>query len=440
MKKRIIVLLLAVLLVFPVLVFAGGEQEAAPADGGKKYDGVELTFLIQGGAEYDIANQAGQTFMEAMAEEFHQATGATVKIVGAPWENLMPKIINDVTTGANQFDGGLYDIEFQYSIEQYLEPLDDYIARSGYDMTGFVQPVYDYGVWSSSGKRYGLPMTAGAMAIVYRTDLIDKLPDTWDGYWAMVDRLKAEGKVKYPITLPGVSAQLVKMFLCYFWATGDATVSSDWKVNINNKNGLYAINQLKKTIMDYTAPGTLGYDNPDAANEFVKGDAALYQNWLGFIVPSLVNPDANAAIRDKWAVGPFPQGGTGNFVQHNMIIMNASKNKQAAFDYIALCTSKENQVRYMLDFGGQSARAYALTHPDVLAAHPWQAGFKQVLDNGRPIFPGIPYWLEMFVSLADGLGRYFSGEIQDPQEALDIVAGKWETLFEENPLSFTYQE
>ena len=63
-----------------------------------------------------------------------------------------------------------------------------------------------------------------------------------------------------------------------------------------------------------------------------------------------------------------------------------------------------------------------------------------VLNNGRPIFPGVPYWLEMFMSLAEGLGSYFSGEVSDPQEALDTIAAKWEKLIAENPLDFEYKE
>ena len=63
-----------------------------------------------------------------------------------------------------------------------------------------------------------------------------------------------------------------------------------------------------------------------------------------------------------------------------------------------------------------------------------------VLDNGRPIFPGIPYWLELFMGLAEGLGSYFSGEVADPQEALDNIADRWQKLIDENPLDFAYNE
>ena len=439
MKTKLVVLFLVLVLIVPLSLFAS-TKEKAPAEGGKKYEGVTITFLIQGGAAYDIANVSGKTYLQAMAEEFQELTGCEVKLVGAPWENLMPKIINDVTTGANQFDGGLYDIEFQYSIRPYCLQINDFIEETGYDMDGFLKPVYRYGEWSGEGIRYGLPLLPGIAPIVYRTDLVDGIPKTWKEYNAMLEKLQQEGDVKYPLTLPGVSAQLVKMWLCYYWSTGDVTISEDWKVRINNENGLWALKEFEYVIKNFCAPGVLGYDNPDAANEFVKGDAALYANWLAFILPALNNPDENAAVRDKWDVGPFPEGGTGNFVQHNMIIMKESKHPDAAFDYIAYCTNEENMKRALLDWGVDVARASVLNDPDVLEKFPYYQGYSVVLDNGRPIFPGIPYWLELFMGLAEGLGSYFSGEVADPQEALDNIADRWQKLIDENPLDFAYNE
>ena len=160
----------------------------------------------------------------------------------------------------------------------------------------------------------------------------------------MLDQVKASGKVKYPVTLPGVPAQLVKMFLAYFWSTGYATISADWKPQINDKNGLWAIGQLDKVIKGYAAPGTLGYDNPDAANEFVQGNAALYLNWLAFILPSLMNDDKNGDVKGKWTLAKFPSGGTGNFA-HSFIIMKSSKNPQATFDFIASRIQGEHDPR-----------------------------------------------------------------------------------------------
>ena len=85
MKTRIRIVVVLACIAFPLVLFAAG-----------KYNGVNLTFLIQGGASYDIANASGKTYLAAMADEFKSETGASVTIVGQPWENLMPKIMTDV--------------------------------------------------------------------------------------------------------------------------------------------------------------------------------------------------------------------------------------------------------------------------------------------------------------------------------------------------------
>jgi multiple sugar transport system substrate-binding protein len=430
MKTRVRFVVVLACILFPLALFAAG----------KKYDGVNLTFLIQGGAAYDIANESGKTYMATMAEEFKAETGASVTIVGQPWENLMPKIMTDVQSGAGQFDGMLFDIEFQYTIYPYLLKIQPFIDKAKFDMTGFVQPVYKYGEWAGKGNRYGIPLTADVMPIIYRTDVVKSVPNTWDGFYKMLDQVKASGKVKYPVTLPGVPAQLVKMFLAYFWSTGDSTISADWKPQINDKNGLWALGQLDKVIKGYTAPGTLGYDNPDAANEFVAGNAGLYLNWLGFILPSLLNDDKNGSVKGKWTLAKFPSGGTGNFTQHSFIIMKSSKNAQATFDFIAKCTSKESMIRAQLDYGIDVSRESVLKDAKVLAKLPYESAYADVLNAGKPVFPAVPYWLELFIALADGLSQYYSGQVTQPQAALDNIAAKWQGIIQANPLSFAYKE
>ena len=44
-------------------------------------------------------------------------------------------------------------------------------------------------------------------------------------------------------------------------------------------------------------------------------------------------------------VAQFPENGTGNLTQHNLDIFDASKNADAAFEYIAYCTGLDNAKR-----------------------------------------------------------------------------------------------
>jgi hypothetical protein len=96
--------------------------------------------------------------------------------------------------------------------------------------------------------------------------------------------------------------------------------------------------------------------------------------------------------------------------------------------------------RAVLDFGIDVSRESVLKDPGVLAKLPYEAGYADVLNAGKPVFPGVPYWLELFVALADGLSQYYSGQVKEPQVALDHIAAKWQDLIQSNPLKFAYQE
>ncbi|MEZ4731505.1 MAG: extracellular solute-binding protein [Caldilineaceae bacterium] len=405
---------------------------AAAADtAGKQYDGITLRMLTQAGADYEAP-------FRAWATEFTNETGAQVEFEFAPWEQLMPKVQADLASGSPQFDLFCNDIEFQYTIWPNLEPINDFLANSDYDMEGFFDPIYNYGegIAGNTGVRFGLPIVSGVSLVFYRKDLIETFPTTWADYEAMLaantnDTMKG-------LSFAGVTAQLVKLFLARYWSQGDPLLTPDWKPLINSEKGVKALTMLKDHMANYAPEGILAWDNPEAANAFVAGEVAVYEGWGGFILPSLNDP-AKSKVVDQWAIAPYPENGTGNFVQHNVVMMNTSQNKQAAFDLMAYLTQASKQKEGAINYGITPARKTIFSDPDVVAAVPYMPDYSTVLDRGRPFAPGVPQWLEMFIAVGEGASKALSDQAE-PQAALDEVATKWEELFAQNPLEFEYKE
>lgn len=404
---------------------------AAAGTAGKKYDGVTLRMLTQAGADYEAP-------FRKWAEEFTGETGAAVEFEFAPWEQLMPKVQADLASGSPQFDLFCNDIEFQYTIWPNLEPINDFLSSSDYDMEGFFDPVYNYGegIAGNTGVRFGLPIVSGVSLVFYRKDLIETFPTTWADYEAMLaantnDTMKG-------LSFAGVTAQLVKLFLARYWSQGDALLTPDWKPLINSEKGVKALTMLKDHMTNYAPAGILAWDNPEAANAFVAGEVAVYEGWGGFILPSLNDP-AKSKVVDQWAIAPYPENGTGNFVQHNVVMMNTSQNKQAAFDLMAYLTQTAKQKEGAINNGITPARKAVFSDADVVAAVPYMPDYSAVLDRGRPFAPGVPQWLEMFIAVGEGASKALSDQAE-PQAALDEVAAKWEDLFKQNPLEFEYKE
>jgi multiple sugar transport system substrate-binding protein len=284
--------------------------------------------------------------------------------------------------------------------------------------------------------RYGLPLIVGVSVLFYRTDLIPQLPTTWAEYEKVLAANTGGGK--YGLSFAGVPAQLVKLFLARYWSQGDALLTPEWKPLINSEKGVKAAQMLLDYSKKYAPPGVLAWDNPDASNAFLNGDAAVLEGWGGFILGSINDP-AKSKVVDKWAIGPYPEKGTGNATQHNMVIFKQSKNPQAAFDFMAYATNPAAQKQSVLQFGIDAARASLYTDAEVVAKKPYLPDYAKVLEAGKPFTPGVPQWLEMFIGLAEGMSAILS-EKSSPKDGMDEVAKKWEELIKQAPLSFPYAE
>lgn len=394
-------------------------------------EAVTLRMLTQAGVAYEPA------FSE-WSEQFADEAGAAVEFEFAPWESLMPKVQADLASGTPQFDLFCNDIEFQYTIWPQLEPINDYIDAAGYDMDGFFSPIYDYGegIAGQEGVRYGLPVIAGVSVVFYRTDLIDSFPTTWADYEAVLAENTNDTTAGF--SFAGVTAQLVKLFLARYWAQGEPLLTPDWQPLINSEAGVTALTMFKEQMANYAPDGVLAWDNPEAANAFLAGEVAVMEGWGSFILPSLNDPEKSNVV-DNWGIAAYPEGGTGNFVQHNIVMLNTSQNKEAAFDLMAFFSNTQNAKAGALDFNMDPARETVYTDEDVVAERPYMPDYATVLAAGKPFAPGVPQWLEMFIGVGEAASKALSDQAT-PQEALDEVAQTWVELIEQNPLDFEYRE
>jgi len=395
------------------------------------YDGVTLRVLNQAGVAYEPA-------LTQFAADFKAATGADVQFDPTPWETMMSKAQANVAAGGGQYDIFIGDIEFAYTLYPSLVAINDMITASGYSLDGLFAPTLKYseGIGGQAGVRYGLPVTTSVSPIIYRTDLIPEFPTTWADYEKVLTDLKAT--MPAPLAFAGVPSQLVKLFLARYWSTGDPLLTPDWKPLINSDNGVKALESLISFKDQFANSGVLAWDNPEASQAFVNGDAAVLEGWGSFVFPSLEDPSISK-IGDKWAVTYYPEGGTGNLTQHNGIIFNTSKNAQAAFDFLAYATGDKGALSTLVDFHEDSAREALWSDPAVVAVDPWRPQFAEVVNHGKPFTPGLPQWLDLFIGVAESVSAAMAGT-STPKDALDQLAAKWDTSIQQAVPAFPYAE
>lgn len=108
-------------------------------------------------------------------------------------------------------------------IEQgFLAPLDDYIAKSGFDVSQFYDG-YLATFKGTDGKIYGFPKDGNTIAMAYNTALVSTPPTTMEELVSQATALKGTAGIDTPICLnPGLDRGLA-----FLYAEGGALVSED---------------------------------------------------------------------------------------------------------------------------------------------------------------------------------------------------------------------
>lgn len=107
-----------------------------------------------------------------------------------------------------------------------LEPLDDYIAKSGFD-TGAFYEGYLNAFRGPDGKLYGLPKDGNTLAMAYNTQLLEQAgvtspPANWDELNDAIGKLQAAG-VETPMCLSGS----LDRALAFIYAGGGGLFNED---------------------------------------------------------------------------------------------------------------------------------------------------------------------------------------------------------------------
>lgn len=408
-------------------------------DGDLDFSGQEIVINFMTGGGYD-------DFMMMCADEFNELTGANVVLDATPWDSQQPKLVNDITTGADRYDLFESDIDFQYNLYEYMEELTPYIEKYNVDMDGYFNFMYSYGDWSGLG-RFGLPFTVGQSSIVIRTDIFDAAGisypfDTWDDYYDAMRAVNDPENGFYGITIGGQNPNLVRYWYARLWGQGADIFTKDWVPVANSPEGVKAT-QMLVDLKEFAPPGMLGWNQPENAAAFLNGDAAVTEEWW-MALSGLIDDPEQSNIVDKWAIVMAPGGGpSGDAIQHNIDLMKSSENKDAAFCFAAYISSTERQVEYALTEVNEGAKGF-----DYGRTAPWTEVLIKDNPKLQPLFdqfnvavqaaPGLPQWMELYDAVGNYNGLALSGEAT-AQEAMDLFNKKLEEIIEQSKPPYDFK-
>jgi multiple sugar transport system substrate-binding protein len=225
--------------------------------------------------------------------------------------------------------------------EGFLEPLDDYIAKSGFDTSQFFDG-YLSTFKGTDGKIYGFPKDGNTIAMAYNTALVPTAPKTMDELVSTAGSLKGTGDLGAPICLnPGLDRGLA-----FLYAQGGELVTEDGSASAIETEASSAAVQW---YMDLFKNG-LGMTAADLGSGWCgealgKGQVAFAfeGGWLDPFMASTY-PDV------KYAWGEMPTGSSGSPVTISYTVSYSigadSVNKDQAFVLLSYLAGPDGMAKW----------------------------------------------------------------------------------------------
>ena len=356
MKKRILALLMATVMIVSLSACGGGSNDAAsstggeetteaPAEGGE--EAAEAPAEAPAGGDNTLTvwcwDPAFNIYaMEEAAKEYQKTNpDFELEIVETPWQDLQTKL----TTAATSNDlGSLPDIllmqdnAFQKNVLVYPEAFTD-ITNSGINFNEFAEAKTAYSV--VDGKNYGVPFDNGAVVVAYRTDVLEEagftLEDFTDITW---DEYIEKGKVVLEKTGKTLNANVAgesDMIMIMLQSAGASLFDAEGNPNMV---GNEALEKAMETYVKVKESGVMVEVNDwdQYISSFINGSAAGTINGC-WILGSIQVAEDQAG---EWGVTNLPSiagiDGATNYSNNggsSWAVTSNCQNTDLAYDFLA---------------------------------------------------------------------------------------------------------
>ena len=184
----------------------------------------------------------------------------------------------------------------------FLQPLDDYIASSGFDTSTFYPGYLDV-FKGEDGKIYGLPKDGNTIGMAYNSALVSSPPATLDDLRTAAEALKGSGDLSAPLCLnPGLDRGLA-----FLYAEGGALLTPDGTGQaIDTEASTAAVQWYLDLFKDGLAKTASDMGDGWCGDALGTGHAAIAFEG-GWLDPAMTStyPDT------KYAWAPMPTGSSG---------------------------------------------------------------------------------------------------------------------------------
>jgi multiple sugar transport system substrate-binding protein len=384
----------------------------------------QLSLAVNSGVEGDA--------LKAAARDYEAQTGVRVQINEFPYNNLFEKELIDLQAETGAYDLVMLDDPWfpRFSTQNYLADLaplfekkslrgpdDDFVPAS----LALCREPYE------TGKLHALPYVGNSQLFFYRRDLFEKHglrpPATWDDVLAAARVIHEREQAGAPggnrlhgyVMRAAQGNAVVADFMPIFWAFGAEMFDAEGRPTVNSPEGVAALKFMLE-LGKYAPPGYQGFNADEVSAHLLQGTAAMSINWPAWI--GAFSDPARSKVVGQMEFANMPgaknpgRAEIGNWL---LAIPRASRNTDAAFDFLLWATSPEQMKRSALR-GNPPTRKSVFTDAELLAKFPAYPAQLRSLSDSRPR-PRTPLWNEIENAFGVFLSKANSGELT-PEDAL----------------------
>jgi trehalose/maltose transport system substrate-binding protein len=300
-------------------------------------------------------------------EQFTRETGIGVKLLPSPestreklalWQQLLE-------TGPSGPDVYGIDVIWPRILNEYFIDLKPHFAKE--IALQFPAIAASYTV---NGKLVALAYRADIGLLYYRTDLLSQYgyrepPRTWDELEIMAARIQAGERAKgkkefWGFVWQGAATEALTCNALEWQRAegGGQIIEEDGTISVNNRHAIRSWQRAARWVGSISPPSVVGYEEWDALNVWVAGDAAFMRGWPTAYLDSHA---ADSPIRDRFDIALLPggrAGRVGTLGGAGLAISRFSAHPREALEL----------VRYLSRSDVQTKRSRLLSQPPTLSA------------------------------------------------------------------------
>ena len=404
----------------PAPTSGGGTPAGGTPAGGTPASNVTLTIAAVQGVE-----DAG---LKALAPMYTAKTGVKITIVESPYADLYTKLVTAFGSNEATYDLFMMDDPWMPKFGT-MGALSDLGALGVTKDPDVAQIVWDVGTWppphgpvppsekSKPQQLLGVTIVGNVEMFMYRKDITPTAPASYDEVLANATAQNKSTFAGYIIRGKATNP-VVADFLPILWSFGGDVFDDNWNVVFDKPTSLTAVQFLADKLKAVAQADPASTDAADRDRLMAIGQGYQSSTWPGEINTAVLGP--GTTVTGKVAFIPIPKGpsgkGVGMMGNWMLGIPKASKNQQAAADFIKWMLQADTQKTYAQN-NGIPSRTSVLKDASLQAANPYFSVLADALQAPPNWRPRTDQWNAVETIIGTELNAALAGQ----ETAQDVV-------------------